>query len=216
MKAGSVSGSLASFRYKHESGSEQRWHAWVQSPWEQWPPSLSDKAPKTWHRRRVTSAQNDIVSGHMSDSSFWESALADAMLARLDAARTEALAAGRRTPMFLDIGANVGSYSLSAAAHGHRVLAFEPLTLNAIALRRSLCRNAALAPLLTLHEKALAGVAREVNLNLNPKIKPRAARDAAREGAGGRRARGDCRKYMLYARRVLESVWLRQQLCPPF
>ena len=104
----------------------------------------------------------------MTDFSFWEDSLAEAMLARLDAARTEALAAGRRTPVFLDIGANVGSYSLSAAAHGHRVLAFEPLTLNAIALRRSLCRNAPLAPLVTLHEKALAGVAREVNLDIKP------------------------------------------------
>ena len=131
--------------------------------------------------------QNDIVSGLISNSSFWEDALAAAMLARLDAARTEALAAGRRTPVFLDIGANVGSYSLAAAAHGHRVLAFEPLTLNAIALRRSLCRNAHLAPLLTLHEKALAGVAREV-----------------------------IDEFTLDARLVLNCCRLRQQLCPPF
>ena len=41
----------------------------------------------------ITSAQNDIVSGLISNSSFWEDALAAAVLARLDAARTEALAA---------------------------------------------------------------------------------------------------------------------------
>ncbi len=43
------------------------------------------------------------------------------MLVRLDIVRAAALAAGRRAPIFLDIGANVGSYSLAAAAHGFRL-----------------------------------------------------------------------------------------------
>lgn len=42
------------------------------------------------------------------------------MLVRLDIMRAAALGAGRRAPIFLDIGANVGSYSLAAAAHGFR------------------------------------------------------------------------------------------------
>ncbi|KAK9840961.1 hypothetical protein WJX81_002664 [Elliptochloris bilobata] len=106
-------------------------------------------------------AQNDIVSSYMTDSNFWEKKLAEEMLVRLESARAQALAAGRRTPIFLDIGANVGSYALSAAAHGFRVVAFEPLTINAVALRRSLCRNPTLAPHVTLHEQALAGEARQ-------------------------------------------------------
>ena len=129
-----------------------------------WLPALERGTDFVLRARRMTScpsAQNDIVSAHMTNSTFWEHKLAEAMLARLDEARAEALDAGRRTPIFLDIGANVGSYSLSAAAHGHRVLACEPLTLNTVALRRSLCRNAPLAPLVTLHEKALAGAERE-------------------------------------------------------
>ena len=42
-----------------------------------------------------------------------------------------------------------------------RVIAFEPLALNSVAIRRSLCRNPGLAPHVVLHERALAGDARE-------------------------------------------------------
>lgn len=47
-----------------------------------------------------------------------------------------------------------------AAAHGFHVIAFEPLALNGVALRRSLCANPGLAPRVALHEVALGGGAR--------------------------------------------------------
>lgn len=51
---------------------------------------------------------------------------------------------------FLDVGANLGVHTLTAAAYGFSVIAFEPLWPNVQALRRSLCANPALARRVTL------------------------------------------------------------------
>jgi FkbM family methyltransferase len=40
-----------------------------------------------------------------------------------------------------DVGANVGGYTLIAAARGHQVVAFEPIGINAKTLFRNLCYN---------------------------------------------------------------------------
>ena len=57
---------------------------------------------------------------------------------------------------FVDIGANIGWYSLLALSLGHRVLAFEPMRNNVELLRQSLCLNPGLGENLELHEVALS------------------------------------------------------------
>lgn len=47
----------------------------------------------------------------------------------------------RRGAVFYDVGANVGLYSLYAAAKGHQVIAFEPLPENYATLCRNIVRN---------------------------------------------------------------------------
>jgi FkbM family methyltransferase len=53
-----------------------------------------------------------------------------------------------------DVGANVGGYTLIAAARGHQVVAFEPILTNAETLRRNCCNNL-LEPRVIIHALAL-------------------------------------------------------------
>ena len=55
----------------------------------------------------------------------------------------------------LDIGANVGIYSLLAAYAGLTVLAFEPMPRNRALLAATLCANPVLARRITVHPVAL-------------------------------------------------------------
>lgn len=55
--------------------------------------------------------------------------------------------------VLLDVGANVGWFTLQAAAIGYRVLAVEPMPRNQGALRRTLCENPKLAEKVTLIPK---------------------------------------------------------------
>lgn len=58
-------------------------------------------------------------------------------------------------PVFLDIGAQLGYYSLAFAARGFRVLAIEPMTQNVLAFKASLCMNApSISALVTLFQAA--------------------------------------------------------------
>ena len=98
-----------------------------------------------------------MISSSVAKDGQWEAGLVSAILARLNAAAAAASAAQQRLPVFLDIGANLGAFTLTVAAAGHRVIAIEPLASNTLALRRSLCRNAELAQRVLLLDKALGG-----------------------------------------------------------
>ena len=54
---------------------------------------------------------------------------------------------------FLDIGANIGIYTLSIAAHGFQVVAFEPMVTNQQVLQLSLCANPGVTQCVTLVKK---------------------------------------------------------------
>lgn len=55
----------------------------------------------------------------------------------------------------LDIGANVGFYSLALAAFGWKVSSFEPSENNVALMQASMCRNPELAKMITLHNVGL-------------------------------------------------------------
>lgn len=60
-----------------------------------------------------------------------------------------------RRGVFLDVGANVGYYSLLFAQAGWSVIAVEPMTQNRQALEATLCLNPALKPLVTVVSAAM-------------------------------------------------------------
>lgn len=108
-------------------------------------------------RYRAACRDGDMISTSVAKDGQWEAGLVSAILARLNSAAAAASAVQQRSPVFLDIGANLGTYTLAVAAAGHRVIAIEPLASNTVALRRSLCRNAELAQRVLLLDKALGG-----------------------------------------------------------
>jgi FkbM family methyltransferase len=52
--------------------------------------------------------------------------------------------------LLMDIGANVGAHTMGVAAHGFSVLAFEPMHINVMSLRHTLCANPRLQERVTL------------------------------------------------------------------
>jgi len=77
---------------------------------------------------------NDTVSNELTTHGFFEVSYAQQMVATT----------GRSIPMdgiFLDIGANIGYYSLLFAKAGFQVIAVEPKTRNREALAATLCLN---------------------------------------------------------------------------
>jgi hypothetical protein len=58
---------------------------------------------------------------------------------------------------FLDIGSNLGIFTLSAAAHGFQVIAFEPMYSNQLANRLSACANPRMHRRVTLINKVGGG-----------------------------------------------------------
>ncbi|GAB4819333.1 hypothetical protein N2152v2_006379 [Parachlorella kessleri] len=97
---------------------------------------------------------NDIVSGLMMRDGEWEAyELTQILHAMQQFARYHKL--DPKDIYFLDIGANVGVYTLFMAAYGFSVIAFEPLHVNVMALRHSLCANPGLRERVTLVTKAL-------------------------------------------------------------
>jgi hypothetical protein len=50
----------------------------------------------------------------------------------------------------MDIGANISAHTMGVAAHGFSVLAFEPMHINIMSLRHTLCANPHLQERITL------------------------------------------------------------------
>lgn len=87
------------------------------------------------------------ISWQIKNNGFWEQHTVQYMLSVLSSQR-------QHRPLLVDIGANIGFYTLAAAAAGFDVYAFEPVPRNAEMLRVSLECNR-LAHRVTLHTFAL-------------------------------------------------------------
>lgn len=96
----------------------------------------------------VVLGDDDIVSKGIASLGYWEISDPGAMASN----------AGITLPKngtFLDIGANLGYYSLLFAHKGYKVIAVEPMTRNRQAIEASLCLNPALKALVTVVAAAL-------------------------------------------------------------
>lgn len=89
----------------------------------------------------------DIVSREILVHGKWEISTPSQMAAGLPLALPE------RNGVFLDIGANLGYFSLLFATHGWSVVSVEPMRQNRAALSASLCLNPSLN--VSLHARAL-------------------------------------------------------------
>lgn len=62
----------------------------------------------------------------------------------------------RSSLYFIDIGANVGAYTVAVAAHGFSVIAIEAMHMNAQAIRHTLCTSRKLAKRVTVLLEVIA------------------------------------------------------------
>ncbi|KAI8464132.1 MAG: S-adenosyl-L-methionine-dependent methyltransferase [Monoraphidium minutum] len=107
--------------------------------------------------------KDDLVSNYVQVEGTWEERdvreMAYAMAAPVPAApddlrRPERWAAAA-APFVVDVGANVGTFTLHAAARGATVAAFEPMASNIALLRTSLCANPPLLDRVALYGTGL-------------------------------------------------------------
>jgi FkbM family methyltransferase len=109
-------------------------------------PKYDDVAPFQMYVHDPTICR--FVSGEILQKGAWEPGLTSRLLQKLGPA-----ANGR---VFLDIGANIGWFSLAAAAAGHRVIAIDALRTNVELFLRSLEENPSLKPLVEVFHYAVS------------------------------------------------------------
>lgn len=99
-------------------------------------------------------AASDIVSNEIINTKGWEPLSVFTHIGELDRLARE-LNLPREEIYFIDIGANVGAFTLGVASAGFSVIAVEAMGVNAAALSASLCVDPALARAVTLLPTAL-------------------------------------------------------------
>jgi len=77
------------------------------------------------------------ISKEILQCGFWEAVKTSRVLNLMERARRDP----SRDPVFVDVGANIGWYTLAAAAQGYRTVAIEPAKYNTELLRASLSLN---------------------------------------------------------------------------
>lgn len=97
---------------------------------------------------------SDIVSDFLESNKNWESIEAFTHAGQLDTLARK-LQVPRSDIYFVDIGANVGAFSMAIANAGFSVIALEAMKVNQYAMQLTLCANVGLAPHITLFPVAL-------------------------------------------------------------
>ena len=99
--------------------------------------------------------QQDAVSNSIVKSGSWESDTSIMLLDTMQKACNR-LSIPKEDAIFVDIGANIGWYSLLFAAAGYPVISFEPMQANEQLFRRSICSNSGFQQRLTYHTDMLS------------------------------------------------------------
>ncbi len=83
---------------------------------------------------------DDVVSKSFRLTKHWEKREVTAVVDQL-IATADKKGVSRSEVVFIDIGANLGTFAMAVAAAGFKVYAFEPMETNIAAIRYSLCAN---------------------------------------------------------------------------
>jgi len=98
---------------------------------------------------RMAVYKGDFISSEIMEKQFWEIRKPQELADMADGTIP-------KTGTFLDIGGNIGWYSLMFAAHGYSTVTIEPLPKNLDAIRASICLNPGFSELMQLFPVALS------------------------------------------------------------
>ena len=116
------------------------------------------KVPITFHKVNFFMfcyKEQDIVSKRIRKKGSWEAATS-AMVLEIMEQGSKQLGIPKENAVFLDIGVNIGWYSLLLAAAGHSVISFEPMPTNKELFMKSICSNPDFQQRLTFHTDMLS------------------------------------------------------------
>ena len=104
----------------------------------------------------IGDARTDLMSSRILRTGAWEIRHPQ-QLATLADASLEPFRGSSNRHVFLDIGANIGYYSLLFAHFGYRSIAIEPMARNLAAINASLCRSSRLSSRISVVPSAAGG-----------------------------------------------------------
>lgn len=99
---------------------------------------------------------NEYISNHIKQHKFWEGITTEIILE---------IIRENKSAMFIDIGANIGWFSLVCASYGVKSIAFEPIKTNTKLFKKSIEMNG-YDKMITLHEIALGDEDKFIDLNV--------------------------------------------------
>ena len=104
--------------------------------------------------------KSDIVSRNIRRTGFWDRVKTEDMIRRIKACAASKNIESLSELTFVDVGGNVGWFTLVMASIGLNVITVEPMVPNLQLLRRSLClpENRDLASRIILHAKGVSNV----------------------------------------------------------
>jgi len=96
-----------------------------------------DNTPVNMYFISGKTGEHDIVSDFAIRTGEWETPIVMEIVGKLN----DAKAAGNKDPVFLDIGSNIGWFSMQVAVRGFRVYAFDAMRRNGNIFRLTMCEN---------------------------------------------------------------------------
>eukprot|EP00798_Chlamydomonas_sp_ICE-L_P025960 gene25960-11644_t len=110
--------------------------------------------------KNVTGEQRDFVSLNLKESGQWEHAMLGAMAWAMEqplppSAGNHSTDMKSHSPLFVDIGGNVGTHTFGMAAQGYNTMTFEAMDSNRELIMSTLCINPQLRSNIVLHAYGL-------------------------------------------------------------